>query len=135
MSDVDTMVPMEKTVTIGKETLKVRPYSVKDVIYFTRELMDGLRNIKTKYPSMEFKNEDILQYFPLVIDESPRLIGLLARAIGKEGKWLEEQTDLVGVSKLFTLVSEINDFGTIISNFRDGWSNLKKQTIRTSAAQ
>jgi hypothetical protein len=127
--DSEVLVPTEQTVIISGEKLVVKPFSVKDIIFFTRDLVDGLQVIKEKYPSMEFSNEDILKYMPLVLGEAPRLFGLLARAIDKEGEWLENQHDLVGVSKLFLKVVSINDFGAIISNFKAGWSKLKSQVV------
>lgn len=133
--DSEILVPKLQVVTIGGEQFEVKPFSVKDVIHFTRELVEGLGAIKKQYPSLDFKPEDILQYLPAVLDEVPRLLGLLAMSIGKDQAWLESQSDLVGVSKLFSIVAEINDFGTIISNFKEGWSKLQKQTIRASAAQ
>jgi len=134
-TDSEILVPQFRTVKISGKQFEVKPFSVKDIIFFTRDLIEGLSKIKEKYPSLEFKQEDLLVYFPLVVDEAPRLFGLLARAIGQEREWLEEQTDLVGVSELFTIVTEINDFGQIISNFQRGWSKLKSQTIRASAKQ
>ena len=134
-SSTEVLVPVEHRVDIGGETFVVRPFSVKDVVFFTRDLFDGLKAIKDKYPSLDFKPEDTLAYMPALLDEAPRLFGLLARSIGKDAEWLQEQRDLVGVSKLFAVVAEINDFGTIISNFRQGWSKLKSQTIRASAGQ
>ena len=128
-SDSEVLVPQYKTVKIGGETFQVKPFSVKDIIYFTRDLIEGLKAIKEKYPSMQFEKDDVFQFMPLVIDEAPRLIGLVARAIGKDGVWLEYQTDLVGVSELFAIVAEINDFGKIIANFKAGWSKLKAQVI------
>jgi hypothetical protein len=133
--DVNVLVPIERSVKIGNEMLTVKPFSIRDVVYFTREIVEGLNAVKVKYPAMDFKKEDVLHYAPLVLDEVPRLFNLLARAIGKDGEWLQNQTDLVGVSNLFAVITEINDFGTILSNFRNGWSNLAKQTIRASAAQ
>ena len=127
--DSEVLVPQKHVVTIEGIQYEVRPFSVKDVIHFTRDLVEGLSAIKKKYPSLEFKPEDMLQYLPLVLDEAPRLFGLLAAAVDKEGEWLEKQSDLVGVSKLFAIVAEINDFGTIISNFKAGWSKLQAQTV------
>lgn len=134
-SGTETLVPVEQKVKIGSEEFVVRPFSVKDVVFFTRDLFDGLKAIKDKYPSLDFKPEDTLTYMPALLDEAPRLFGLLARSIDKNAEWLQNQRDLVGVSKLFAIVAEINDFGTIISNFRAGWSKLKSQTIRASAEQ
>jgi hypothetical protein len=134
-SDSEVLVPVEHKVEIGGKKFVVNPFSVKDIISFTRDLIDGLAAIKEKYPAMEFKSEDAFKYFPAILDEAPRLFGLLARSIGKDKDWLESQTDLVGVSKLFAIVAEINDFGMIISNFQEGWSKLKHQTIRASAVQ
>jgi len=126
--DSELLVPLRKTVTIGREELEVRPFSVKDIIHFTRDLVEGLSAIKAKYPSLEFKNEDMLQYFPLLLDEAPRLINLMALAIDKDGEWLQAQ-NMSAFSALFLAIAELNDFGTIISNFKAGWSNLKKQVV------
>ncbi len=128
-SDSEVLVPEVRKVKISGEEFVVNPYSVKDVIHFTRDLIEGLNVIKKQYLSLEFKPEDVLQYLPVVLDEAPRLFGLLATAIGKDQAWLEEQKDLAGVSQLFLAITEINDFGTIISNFRAGWSKLKSQTV------
>jgi hypothetical protein len=125
----EILVPPRQTVTISGDKFEVRPFTVKDIIHFTRDLVEGLSAIKSKYPSLEFKAEDTLQYLPLVLDEAPRLFGLLAAAINKDREWLEKQEDLPGVSKLFAIVAEINDFGTIISNFKAGWSKLKSQVV------
>lgn len=127
--DSEVLVPEIQRVTISSVEYEVRPFSVKDIIHFTRELVEGLSAIKAKYPSLEFKTEDALQYLPLLLDEAPRLFSLLARAINKDGEWIQEQNDLVGISKLFAIVAEINDFGAIISNFRQGWSKLKSQVV------
>lgn len=128
-SDSEVLVPQRQVVIISGKKFEVRPFTVRDIIHFTRDLVEGLSAIKTKYPSLEFKNEDMLQYLPLVLDEAPRLFGLLAAAVDKDREWLEKQEDLPGVSKLFAIVAEINDFGTIISNFKAGWSKLKKQVV------
>ncbi len=128
-SDSEVLVPVEQKVNIGGEEFVVKPFSVKDIIFFTRDLVDGLQAIKAKYPSMEFSKEDVFKYMPLVLDEAPRLFGLLARSVGKDCEWLENQHDLVGVSKLFAIVAEINDFGSIVSNFKAGWSKLKEQVV------
>ena len=128
-SDSEVLVPQRQVVTISGKKFEVRPFTVKDIIHFTRDLVEGLSAIKAKYPSLEFKSEDMLQYLPLVLDEAPRLFGLLAAAIDKDREWLEKQEDLPGVSKLFAIVAEINDFGTIISNFKAGWSKLKSQVV------
>lgn len=128
-TDSEVLVPAVRKVVINGEELVVRPFSVKDVIHFTRDLVEGLSAIKAKYPSLEFKTEDALQYLPLVLDEAPRLFGLLAAAVNKDGPWLEDQSDLVGVSKLFAIVAEINDFGAIVSNFKAGWSRLQSQMV------
>ena len=128
-SDSGVLVPQRQVVMISGKKFEVRPFTVRDIIHFTRDLVEGLSAIKAKYPSLEFKNEDMLQYLPLVLDEAPRLFGLLAAAVDKDREWLEKQEDLPGVSKLFAIVAEINDFGTIISNFKAGWSKLKKQVV------
>lgn len=128
-SDSEVLVPPRQVVIISGKKFEVRPFTVKDIIHFTRDLVEGLSAIKAKYPSLEFKSEDMLQYLPLVLDEAPRLFGLLAAAIDKDREWLEKQEDLPGVSKLFAIVAEINDFGTIISNFKAGWSKLKSQVV------
>ena len=133
--DLEVLVPTVRRVAISNQEFVVRPFSVKDVVHFTRDLVEGLSAIKKQYPSLEFKPEEVLQYLPMVLDEAPRLFGLLASAIDKDKEWLENQSDLVGVSKLFVIVAEINDFGTIISNFRAGWGKLKSQTVRASAEQ
>jgi hypothetical protein len=131
----EVLVPSEKKIKINGENLVVKPFSVKDLIFFARDIMDGMAEVKKKYPTLSFGPEDILQYFPALLDEAPRLFNLLARAVQKEGSWLESSTDLVGVSALFVVIAEINDFGTIISNFRTGWSKLQNQTIKASVAQ
>lgn len=128
-TDSEVLVPLKREVTISGISLEVRPFTVKDIIHFTRDLVEGLSAIKAKYPSLEFKTEDMLQYLPLVLDEAPRLFGLLAASVDKDREWLENQADLVGVSKLFAIVAEINDFGVIISNFKAGWSKLKSQVV------
>lgn len=124
----DVLVPEKKKIKIGQEEFEVRPYSVKDIIHFTRDLFEGLSAIKSKYPSLEFKNEDMLQYFPLLLDEAPRLINLMALAIDKDGEWLQKQ-NMSAFSELFLAITELNDFGMIISNFKAGWSKLKKQVV------
>lgn len=134
-SNAEVLIPEYKKVKISGQTFEVKPFSVKDVMYFTRDLIGGLSAIKEKYPNLDFKPEDVFQYMPLVLDEAPRLFGLLARSIGKDGDWIQEQNDLAGVSELFRIVTEINDFGTIISNFKAGWSKLQAQTVRASAEQ
>ena len=107
---------------------------MKDIVYFTRDLFEGLAAIKVKYPSLEFNRDDVVKYVPLLLDEAPRLFGLIARSIDKDGEWIEKQNDLVGVSKLFAIVAELNDFGAIISNFKEGWSKLKAQVVRQEPA-
>lgn len=134
-SESEVLIPQYKTVKIAGVTYEVKPFSVKDVVFFTRDLIEGLSTIKQKYPSLEFKQEEVLVYLPILLDEIPRIIGLIARSIGKDQEWLEAQNDLAGVSELFKIVTEINDFGTIISNFKNGWNKLQQQTIRVSAEQ
>lgn len=134
-SSAEIMVPSEKKIKIYGQEFTVKPFSLKDVIFFSRDLMDGLLQIQKKHPDMKFEPQDAVQFIPALLDEAPRLVGLFARAIGKDGPWLEECHDLVGVSALFLAITEINDFGAIFSNFRAGWSKLQNQTIKASAAQ
>ena len=130
-SEMEVVVPAISEVEIGGVKYTVKPFSIKDVVYFTRDLFEGLGSLRKKYPEIgnDANKTTLVQYIPALLDEAPRLFGLFARAVGKDGAWLEEQTDLVGVSKLFLIVVDINDFGAIISNFRQGWSKLKTQMI------
>ncbi len=127
--DSAIFIPKEDKVTISGEVCAVKPYSIRHVIGFTRELMEVFKNIKEKYPEMDFKEEDVAKYLPLLLDESDRLIDLVALAINKDGEWLGKQNDLKGFSELFMKICKVNDFGAIIANFREGWSLLQKQKI------
>ena len=130
-SETEKLVPVEREVKIAGEVYKVRPFSVKDIVFFTRDLFEGLAALKAKYPDLGSANDKttMIEYIPALLDESPRLFGLMARAVDKDREWLESCTDLVGVSELFANIVEINDFGAIISNFKRGWSKLKTQVI------
>jgi hypothetical protein len=132
-SDVEVMVPKTKRVKISGKEYDVRPFNMKDVIHFTRDLFEGFSKIQSKYPSLNFDTKnpaEMLKFMPLLLDEAPRLFGLFARAIEKDGTWLENQSDIGGVSELFLAITEINDFGIIISNFKAGWSNLQKMKVQ-----
>ncbi len=132
-SSTDVLVPKEKEVKIGGEVYIVKPFKVKDLIYFSREIQEAFISIKKKNPNLQFKEADAAVFLPLLLSEAERLIGLFARAIGKERIWLEDQADMVGFSALFQAVTEVNDFGAIISNFMQGWSLLKTQKLKISA--
>ena len=132
-SSMEILIPKEKEITIGGEIFVVKPFKVKDLVFFSRELQAAFVSIKKKNPNLKFKANEAAAIIPLLMSEAERLIGLLARAVGKEKIWLEESADMVGFSALFQAVTEVNDFGTIISNFMKGWSQLKTQKLRTSA--
>ena len=132
-SDMTVLVPKEKEVVIGGEVYVVKPFKVKDLVFFSREIQAAIVAIKEKNPNLKFKESEMAAIIPLLMQEAERLIGLLARAVGKEKIWLEEQADIVGFSALFQAVTEVNDFGAIISNFMLGWGHLKNQKLPTSA--
>lgn len=132
-SSIEVLVPKEKAINIGGEVFIVKPFKVKDLVYFSREIQEAFVSIRKKNPKLEFKEAEASVFLPLLLSEAERLIGLFARAIGKERIWLEEQADVVGFSSLFQAVTEVNDFGSIISNFMQGWSRLKTQKLKTSA--
>lgn len=132
-SDMQVLVPKEKEITIGGEVYVVKPFKVKDLVFFSREIQAAIIAIREKNPDLKFKESEMASIIPLLMQEAERLIGLLARAIGKEKIWLEEQVDVVGFSALFQAVTEVNDFGAIISNFMQGWGHLKNQKLQTSA--
>lgn len=132
-SSIDVLVPKEKAIVIGGETYVVKPFKVKDLVYFSREIQEAFVSMKKKNPNLKFKENEGLILLPLLLSEAERLLGLFARAIGKDRNWLEEQVDVVGFSALFQAVTEVNDFGVIISNFMQGWSRLKTQKLKTSA--
>ena len=132
-SSLEVLVPKEKEIVIGGEVFVVKPYKVKDLVFFSREIQDAFVSIKKKQPDLQFKETETAVFLPLLFGESERLIGLFARAIGKEKVWLEESADVAGFSALFEAITEVNDFGTIISNFVRGWSQLKSQKLQTSA--
>ncbi len=131
----EVLVPQYKTVIIAGTKYEVKPYAIKDIMHFSRDLVEALVHFKEKYPTLAFKEEDFLLFMPIMLDEAPRLFEMMARSIGKDGTWIQEQHDLAGISELFSIIAEINDFGVIISNFKAGWSKLQKQTIRASAEQ
>lgn len=136
-TETEVLVPRIRKINIAGQPFEIHQYSARDLITFSRELIGGLAKLKEKYPSLEFKQEDMLIYMPLLLDEIPRLFDLIALTLRPEktGDWLQEQTDLVGVSDLFASVCEMNDFGAVISNFRRGWDMLKKQTIKKVSAE
>ena len=107
-------------------------WPVKDLVFFSRELQAAFVSIKKNNPDLKFKESEAAAIIPMLLSEGERLIGLLARAIGKEKIWLEESADIVGFSALFQAVTEVNDFAAIISNFMKGWSQLKTQKLQTS---
>lgn len=131
--DIDKMVVRERKVTITGESFIVKPFTVRDLIFFSRELVEAAKVVNDAYPNLDFKKTNPLKYLPLLIDEVPRLIGLMARSIGKDEEWLSSQTDLTGFSELFTAICELNDFGVVIANFQRGWSVLQSQKINIAS--
>ena len=99
-SAMDVLVPKEKEIKIGGEVFVVKPFKVKDLVYFSREIQAAFISIKKKYPKLEFKDAETSMLLPLFLSEAERLIGLFARSIGKERIWLEDQADVVGFSAL-----------------------------------
>ena len=132
-SSVDSLVPKEKPVTLCGVSYIVKPYKLKDLVFFSREITDALGEIKRKNPTMEFKESNAMNLLPLFLEEAERLVGLMGRAVNKDKAWMEENLEMVDFSELFLAITEVNNFGKMISNFIMGWSHLKKQKVLTSA--
>jgi hypothetical protein len=134
-NDSKILVPARREVTIDGKKYEVHPFSIKEVIHFTRDIAGAFAKLQEKYPGLEISPDKAFEFLPILLDEAPRLIHLMAMSINKDGDWLSEQKDLSGASELFLAITELNDFGRIVSNFQLGWSKLKNQTIKASAKQ
>ena len=135
MSDSEVVIPKTAVVCIEGVKYEVKPYCVKDLIKFGRELVEGLKVIQTKFPGEDLGKLNMITLLPVLLDEVPMLAGFIALSIDKDSEWLSNSRDLVGVSNLFNRICELNNFGAIIANFLAGWSKLKSQTITASAEQ
>jgi len=125
-SDVDIFIPKEYWVEIEGEKFKVERYSIEDMVNFSRELIDIAMSVAGR-PDVDLKNLSAGDAAALLLPELNRLVGILAKAIGKDREWLLKKRDIEGFSNLLKIVCEINNFEMIIQNFRVSWSRLKGQ--------
>lgn len=130
-SGAEVFVPKKCFVTIGDKTFDVKKFSLKDWIELAREgttfASSVFARIRKEVPDVDIRKLSALDVMPFIWEDLYRIVPILSLAIDVEPEWLEEQNDMEGVSSLFTVITELNNFRLVFKNFTAGFTNLSNQ--------
>ncbi|MBA7696213.1 hypothetical protein ES703_104856 [subsurface metagenome] len=118
----DEMVDVVREITIGGENLSVRPFSVGDLVRFSRDLAKAAGRIVKAYgeAGLDITKTTKEDLFPFIFNELDTVVGFMACAVDKDRDWLLACRDMAGFSVLFKNICELNDFKAVIANFTEG---------------